>query len=61
MLQPVGYRSYFSVTGGRGIAHYFNDLHIVSPVDDMLYVTGAKRRTAYTTPLVVPLVAGYVG
>jgi hypothetical protein len=46
---------YFSVTGGKGIGHYFNDLNIVSPIDDAVYsTTGAS-------PALVPLTACYMG
>jgi hypothetical protein len=46
---------YFSLTGGRGISHYFNDLHLVAPVDDAVYTdTG-------TGLSLVPLVAYYAG
>ncbi len=46
---------YFSVTGGKGISHYFNDLHLVSATNDAVY--GSTSNELF----LVPLVAGYVG
>lgn len=44
---------YFSVTGGKGISHYFNDLHIVSPTNDAVYSASGLY--------IAPLMACYMG
>ncbi len=59
IVNPCDFRDYvyFSATGGRGIGHYFNDLHLVTPIYDAVY----PSTNPGADPELIPLMACYLG